>query len=192
MRGLVHIVVLAGATLTGCMGGASPPGDRTAPPGPLAVTSAAGVRFFGSAARVDIRHTGAGAPSVELLMSATDEGGRTWAVQAAPAAEFLDSLALRAQLVRRPLKVGEATVQLTAPRADASTAEAGLFEARLRGGMIDGAVSGAAPELAAVFAGPFVVTCAVPAGDGSSMLVVDERFTSPACKPYADLGRHTR
>jgi hypothetical protein len=196
-RSLLRITIaaaLAAAALAGCMGGGSS-GERPAPPGPLTVSSTSGARFTGPPARIDVRHATPGAPTVELLMSAADDRGRTWALQAALPAESLTSLTLRAQLVQRPLQPGDATVQLTAPPASAApqngavTASAGQLQARLQHGRIEGSVTGTTPDLSATFAGPFAVTCAVPSQPGSTTLVVDEQLESPACKPYADLTR---
>ena len=193
MRGHPRWIAIAGLALAGCLagcrGGTGAAGERPAPPGQLTVTGAAGGRFTGPAARVDIRHAGAGAPAVELVMSATDGTGRTWALQAALPAEALESLVLHARLVQRPLQVGDATVQLAAPGAEPVAAAAGLLQARLRDGQIEGAVTGAAAELDARFRGPFVVTCAAPAAGGGSTLVVDEKLESPACRRHAGLGR---
>jgi hypothetical protein len=58
--------------------------------------------------------------------------------------------------------------------------------------------------LAAKFEGPFVVTCAVPAssmagaapmpstGGGRASLVVDDKFETALCRPYATLGGWSR
>lgn len=194
LHSITALAALAAAVLAGCMGGGSS-GERPAPPGPLTVSTTAGARFTGPPARIDIRHATPGAPTVELVMSAADDRGRTWALQAALPAESLTSLTLRAQLVQRPLQPGDATVQLTAapasaaPPTEAVTASAGQLQARLQHGRIEGSVTGATPELSATFAGPFAVTCAVPSESGSTTLVVDERLASPTCKPYADLTR---
>lgn len=187
-------IAVACVSLAGCMSTTGPAGERPAPAGELVLTSAAGARFTGPAARIDIRHPEDGKPTVELVMSAVDGAGRTWALQAALPVEALDSLAIRAQLVQRSLQPGEATVQLSAPGASALAAGAGQLQARLNRGQLQGDVTGAGEEISATFAGPFAVTCAVPVagGGGAPMLVVDEKFESPACKPFADLTQRTR
>jgi hypothetical protein len=193
------MIVIPGMFLTGCMGGASSPGERPAPSGQLVLATEAGAQFTGPAARIDIRIDQAGHPTAELVLSVADGTGRTWALQAALSMESLDSLNLRAQLVQRPLQAGDATVQLVAPGTEAAVAAAGLLQAQLRSGVIEGAVSGASAEFAASFTGPFAVTCAVPiagapvpTSGGAVALAVDEKFESAGCKPYASLGQRTR
>jgi hypothetical protein len=195
----LRMIVIPGIFLTSCVGGASSPAERPAPSGPLALTTEAGTRFTGPAARIDLRIDQAGQSTAELILSVADAAGRTWALQAALPMESLDSLDLRAQLVRRPLRAGDATVQLAAPGAEAVVAAAGRLQARLQRGMIEGDIKGASTELAASFTGPFVVTCAapiagapVPVAGGAVPLAIDEMFESAGCKPYASLGQRAR
>jgi hypothetical protein len=196
MRTKHRILVGAGSLLCGCVGASPPAGERPAPAGQLAVTTEAGTRFSGPPARIDIRFDNEGTPSVELAMTVADADNRTWALQASLQATALDSQILQAQLVNRPLQAGDATVQLSSQGSEPVTAAGGQLRARLQAGTIQGDVLGTTASLAASFAGPFVVTCAAPiagapaptAGNAPA-LVVDEKFESQACKPYAGLAR---
>lgn len=177
--------------------------ERPAPPDRLVVTTKAGTRFTGPAARIDIRHRRAAKPpDVEVAFSASGIAGRTWAMQAMAPSEFLRTLTLTAQVVDRPLEAGHASLQVTFPDVDdASLASSGLLQLRLERARLVGEVSGASDEFAAVFEGPFVVTCAIPTlsiapGPSSEQtqpaLVIDERFESAPCKGHAALAGWSR
>jgi len=196
MRMNHRMLIVAGSLLYGCVGASGPAGERPAPAGQLTLTTEAGTRFSGPPARIDIRFDHGGLARVELAMTVADAEGRTWALQAALPAAALDSLTLQAQLVQRPLQAGDANVQVSSHSGDVAAAEDGQLRARLQGGKIQGDVLGTTANLAASFAGAFAVTCALPIAGapaptegGAPVLVVDEKFESSACKPYADLAR---
>lgn len=159
------------------------------------------VPLRGAAARVDIRHKGGTAlPIVEVTFSASDNE-RTWAAHVLAPPLFLQTLKLAVQVSDRPLVPGRASVQTGAPGADVSLARDGLLQLSLRHGRLEGSYVPTADRggAAAVrFAGPYVVSCSVPAsalatnaaaaGGATGAGIVDENFTSTLCKPYAALG----
>jgi hypothetical protein len=199
MRIALPYALFVAIAATGACGGAQVSPDkqeRPAPPDRLMVTTKAGARFSGPAARIDIRHVNQSQPpDVEVAVSASGTGGRTWAMQATPRPDFLRTFTLSADVIDRPLQPGYAGVQAASPDGDTSLASSGLVQLRLEGGRIAGEVVSNDERFAATFEGPFVVTCAVPAGatapqssaTETPVLVVDETFESPLCKPYAAL-----
>lgn len=198
MRTKHQLLIVAGSLLCGCVGASTSGGERPAPAGQVAVTTEAGTQFTGSPARIDIRVDHNGSASIELAIAGADSDNRTWSLQAALPSAALDSLVIEAQLVKGPLKAGDATVQLSSSGGDPVLASGGQLRARLQGGKIQGDVLGTTSNLAASFAGALAVTCAAPAAGaptppngGAPVLVVDEKFETAACKPYAELARRT-
>ena len=201
-------IIMCAATVAGAMACdgqvAGPDIERPAPADRFIITTQAGSRFAGSSARVDIRYSDGERPDVEISFSASDRVGREWAVTAAAPAAFLRTLSMSAPLVNRPLALGDASVQLRSASEEPSFAGGGRIELHLNAGQLTGETSGVAGDFAAKFQGPFVVTCAVPAGSLSTgapsaasenalpALIVDEKFESPLCKPYATLARTLR
>jgi hypothetical protein len=198
----ISCTLLVASTLAGACREAdlSPGAEQPAPPDTFVVTTRAGERLLGAAARIDIKHQRRGeAPEIEITVSASSELGSTWAVQAAALPDFLRSRVLSADVVDRPLDGGTASVQVAKARADAAFSPAGRLQLRIDGGRLIGEVSGAANDFAASFAGPVVVTCAVPSeamasgapaptsANTATVLVVDTMFESALCRPYADL-----
>ena len=178
-----------------------PDGELAAPPGQFVVMTRAGTQLTGPAARIDIRHVDAATPpDVEIAFSASGAAGRTWSALAAAPAGFLETLALTARVVDGHVGPGTASVQVRVGDAEGNAAPAGLFSLRLYAGRLMGEASKMDDELAARFEGPFVVTCAVPAGSSTGeapastaanvhpTLTVDEVFESALCRPYATLG----
>ena len=174
--------------------------EGVAPPDPFVVTTKAGARFTGPAARIDIRRVSeAERPDVEVAFSASGGSGRTWTAQSIAPSAFLDTLTLEARVTDGPLKTGDASVQASGGGGEAATAPAGWLRLSVARGRLSGEAGGMSDELAATFDGSFVVTCAVPAtsletsapssgGNGAPTLIVDEKFESSLCKPYAALG----
>lgn len=169
------------------------------------VTTNAGMRLTGAPARVEIKYLDvARAPKVEVFLSASDSVGRTWASQARVSSDFLETFTLSAQVVDRPLKPGNASIQVSRPGADASFAPSGLLNLHLQAGRLVGETSGMRDQFSAKFEGPFAVTCAVPAAsmavgapaptseNALPTLVVDEKFESALCKRYATLAGRSR
>lgn len=179
--------------------------EQAAPPDRFVVTTKAGIRLTGAAARIEIKHLDAAkAPEVEVVLSTSDSSGRIWAVQSTPPLDFLEALTLSARVVDRPLKLGNASVQVSLPGADASFSPSGLIKLRVQAGRLMGEASGMNDKFSAKFEGPFVVTCSVPAasmaavapsptsGTALPTLVVDEKFESALCKRYAALAGRSR
>ena len=181
--------------------------ERTAPPDQFVVTTKAGMRLTGPAARIDIRHAGpAGTPDVEVFFSASGGSGQTWSVQSVASPDFLETHSLTARVVDGLLGPGKASVQMRPATAESTAATAGLLSLRLSAGRLVGDTSRMSDELAAAFDGPFVVTCAVPASSAVAgapapapnaqetrpTLIVDEKFESALCRPYAALGGWSR
>jgi hypothetical protein len=196
---------MAAAAAGGSRSAAGSENEQAAPPDRFVVTTNAGMHLIGAAARIEIRHLAAAkAPEVEVVLSASDSLGRRWAVHSRAPSDFLETLTLSAQVVDRPLKPGTASVQVSRPGADASFAPSGLLKLRLQAGRLVGEASGMKSEFSAKFAGPFVVTCAVPAASMAAgapaptsenalpPLVVDEKFESAICKRYAALVGRSR
>jgi hypothetical protein len=180
-----------------------PSTELPAPPSPFLVTTNAGTQLSGAAARIDIRHADAAkAPDVGIVFSASDASGRSWAAISLAPADFLKTHSLTARVVDGRLGPGTASVQTRLDHVD-TIAPAGLLSLRLYSGRLIGEASRMGDELAAKFEGPFVVTCAVPAtsmagapmpsaGGGRASLVVDEKFETTLCRPYATLGGWSR
>ena len=166
------------------------------------VTTAAGLRHTGPAAKVEIKYLDATkAPQVEVTFSASSSSGETWGAYSTAPPDFLETLTLSARVMDRPLKPGDASIQMSPRGGETSLAPSGLLSLRLLSGWMTGDATGMSDELAAKFEGPFVVTCAVPssfmgveapasAEDGElPALVVDEKLESALCKRYVTLGR---
>ena len=199
---IVHTLLIAALSLEGCRETTVGPQDEgVAPPDPFVVTTMAGARFTGPAARIDIRRVSeAATPDVEVTFSASGNSGGTWAAQSMVPADFLETLTLVAPVVDGPLELGKAVVQGSQAGGETSSARSGVLRLSIRAGRLTGDTSGMDDRLAATFNGSFVVTCAVPAasigvtaptagaGRGAgTTLIVDEKFESPLCKPYAAL-----
>ncbi|MSQ47070.1 MAG: hypothetical protein EXR78_01585 [Deltaproteobacteria bacterium] len=202
-----HALALTGIIiiLTAVMGDASQEEtlmkhEQPAAEAPFVVTTSVGPQLRGTAARVEIKYLDvAQAPQVEIVFSAADAADRLWAAQALPPADFLKTPTLSAQVVDRPLTLGTASVQVSQAGGDAVFSPGGLLTLQLRDGRLVGETREMGDEFSARFEGPFVVTCAVPAttltGDAPTptsdntlpILVVDERFESPLCQPFATL-----
>ena len=199
MRIALPCALVVAIAATGACGGSQVSPDqqeRPAPPDRLMVTTKAGARFSGPAASIDIRFLNpTPEPDVEVAVSASGTGGRTWAMQVTPRSDFLRTFTLAADVIDRPLQPGYAGVQAASPGGDTSLASSGLVRLRLEGGRMTGEVVSNDERFAATFEGPFVATCAIPAAGTAPQssatetpaLVVDERFESPLCKPYAAL-----
>jgi hypothetical protein len=198
-------MTMAAAALGGSQWTAGLKNEEPAPPERFVVTTHAGMRFTGAAARVEIQPLDtARAPEIEVVLSAADSLGRTWAVQLMAPSDFLNTLTLSARVVDGPLQPGTANVQTSLPGADASFAPSGLLRLRLQAGWLVGEARGMTDEFSAEFEGPFVVTCAVPAAsmavgapaptseNALPTLIVDERFESTLCKPYKALAGRSR
>jgi hypothetical protein len=191
----IRNVVLAASCLAGCVGGTAPGSERPAGSGQLAVTTEAGARFTGPAARIDIRIDAAGTATAQLMMTGTDSGGRTWTLVSAVPMAKLELRHVHARVVVHPLQPGDATAQLATREGAVTLASAGQLDARLQDGKIVGELIGASPDIAASFAGAFAVTCATVAADGpvpangERALIVDDKFASEDCRPYAGLNR---
>jgi hypothetical protein len=198
-------MTMAAAALGGSQWTAGLKNEEPAPPERFVVTTNAGVRHTGAAARVEIKYPDAAkAPEVEVILWATNSLGQTWAVQLMAPSDFLNTLTLSAQVVDRPLQPGNASVQVSLPGADASFTPSGLLRLRLQAGRLVGEASGMTDEFSAEFEGPFVVTCAVPAAsmavgapaptseNALPTLVVDEMFESTLCKRYKALAGWSR
>jgi len=181
-----------------------PNSERAAPPDQFVVTTKAGMRLTGPAARIDVRHVvPAGTPEVEVFFSASGGSGQTWSVQSVASPDFLETHSLTARVVDGLLGPGKASVQMRPATADTTAATGGMLSLRLSAGRLVGDTSRMSDELAAAFDGPFVVTCAVPASPAGGeapapapiaqetrpTLIVDEKFESALCQPYAALGR---
>jgi hypothetical protein len=199
---IVCTLAITALSLAGCRGtNVGPQEDEgVAPPDPFTVTTKIGARLTGPAARIDIRRVSeAHPPDVEITFSASGGSGRNWAAQLLAPPAFLDTLTLEAPVREGPLSTGEAAVQTSAAGAEVTAARAGRLRLAIAGGRLSGEASGMSDELSASFQGSFVVTCAAPAaslevsapssGARSTppTLVVDEKFESPLCKPYATL-----
>jgi len=182
-----------------------PDGELPAPPNLFVVTTKAGARLTGPAARIDIRYADAAkAPDVEISFSASGGAGRTWSVLTAAPADFLQTLGLTARVVDDRVVPGTASVQARLGDAADIPAPAGLLSLRLYAGRLMGEASRMDDQLAATFEGPFIVTCAVPAAmlageapasstaDPRPTLAVDEAFATELCRPYATLGGWSR
>jgi hypothetical protein len=198
-------IIMAAAAAGGSRWAAGPENEQAAPPDRFMVTTNVGIRLTGAAARVEIRHLAAAkAPEVEVVLSASDSLGRRWAVQSRAPSDFLETLTLSAQVTDRPLKLGNASVQVSLPGTNASFAPSGLLKLHLQAGRLVGEASGMNDEFSAKFEGPFVVTCAVPAASMAAgapaatsenallPLIVDEKFESALCKRYAALADQSR
>ena len=206
LRAVASPLLIATIAAGGCgrsVGG--PDSERAAPPDQFVVTTNAGMRLTGPAARIDIRHVDpAKAPAVEVFFSASGSSGQTWSVQSVAFPDFLATLSLTARVVDGLLEPGKASVQARLATADATAATSGLLSLRLYAGRLVGETSRMSDEFAAKFDGPFVVTCAVPASstavgapasiayDTPPTLIVDETFESALCQPYAAMGGWSR
>ena len=205
----VFTLLVATLAVGGCgQAAVGPDVERPAPPNQFVVTTGAGARLTGPAARIDIRHVDtAKPPDVEVTISASGGSGHSWSMVSAAAADFLKTLSLTARVVDGRLEPGTASVQARRDSTDSAAgtaADAGLLSLRLYSGRLMGEASRMDAELAATFDGPFVVTCAVPAsvmagnapvptaGDVPPSLTVDQGFESELCRPYATLGGWSR
>jgi hypothetical protein len=187
------------ATGAGCHRGPLAPGDEVAaPPDQFMVTTAAGV-LSGPAARIDIRHVDPSKPpDVEIAFSASGSSGRTWSVMLIAAPDFLQTQRITARVVDGLLREGQASVQVGAAGANVSAADSGLVSLSLHAGRLSGEARRVPDGFAADFEGPFVVSCAIPAssdaaapapvaGSPFAALVLDDRFESTLCRPFAGL-----
>jgi hypothetical protein len=198
-------LLVATLAVTGCRETTvGPDGELAAPADQFVVMTRAGTQLTGPAARIDIRHVDAAKPpDVEIAFSASGASGRTWSALATAPTGFLETLALTARVVDGRVGPGTATVQVRLDEREGTAAPAGLLSLGLYAGRLTGEASRMDDELAARFEGPFVVTCAVPAGptgeapassaaNAQPTLTVDEAFESALCRPYATLGGWSR
>jgi hypothetical protein len=137
------------------------------------------------------------APQIEVAIVESDDMGRSWSFLAMATPAFVDAFAFVAEVVDGPPRPGEISIQLVLSAGNASFAPSGRLTLRLLAGRLEGETSGMGDQFMAGFAGPFVVSCAVPAtmmasgtpapkpDDASTPLVVDEDFASPLCQPSA-------
>src|SRR5262245_26962631 len=66
--------------------------ERPAPPDQFVVTTGAGKRLAGPAARIDIRHVdSARPPDVEVVISASGSAGDVWSVHSVAFPDFLET-----------------------------------------------------------------------------------------------------
>lgn len=174
--------------------------ERPAPPDRFVVETAEGRRLSGAPARIDIRHLDAlQAPQIEVTVSAGDDEGQVWGFRAWAPSSFPGMPGFTAHIVRGPLGPGQAGVEHGRAAADTRSATGGTLQLALREGRLTGRAH--ANGASARFEGPYAVSCAVPASAPAAaasaatptpeaplpVLVVDERFESPLCKPYAQL-----
>jgi hypothetical protein len=205
LRTIFCMVIMAAAAAGGVRWTAGLENEQAAPPDRFVVTTNAGMRLIGAAAKVEIKYLDAAkAPAVEVVLSASDRLGRTWALLSTASSDFLETLTLSASVIARPLQSGNVSVQVNFLGADASFAPSGLLHLRLQAGRLVGETSGMSDDFAAKFEGPFVVTCAVPAdfmGAGAPtptsenvlpLLIVDEKFESALCRRYIALAGQPR
>jgi hypothetical protein len=178
--------------------------ERPAPPDRFVVTTEAGLRLTGGAARIEIKYRDAvNEPEVEIFFSASSDSEDAWEAYAAAPAEFLETLELRAPVVDRPLQSGEASVSVNLKGASLFGAS-GLLALRVQAGLLMGEASGMSAQLSATLEGPFALTCAVPAAamtagaaapaseNRPQILVVDEQFESALCARYRPLADQSR
>jgi len=205
-RAVASSLLIAAIAVGGCRQSVrGPDSERAAPADQFVVTTNAGMRLAGPAARIDIRHVDpAKAPDVEVFFSASGSSGHTWAVQSVASPDFLKTHSFSARVVDGVLEQGKASVQVRLTAADATAAPSGLLSLRLYAGRLMGETTRMSDEFAAQFEGPFVVTCAVPASSTASgapasiakdtppTLIVDETFESALCQPYAAVGGWSR
>jgi hypothetical protein len=166
--------------------------DWPGPPGGLLVVTGHGDQLSAHGARVDVRFERRDAPpSVEIAVAASNGEDRTWAFQTLATAAFLASPSLVAPLVDRPLRPGEASVQVSAPGIDIGFASRGRLRLEIARGRIEGEVTATEGAFAARFAGPIALTCATianPSGpEAPPILVVDSQLTTSLCAPWASL-----
>lgn len=191
---------LAAMLLAALAGAAGAAPEAPASPDRLVVVLHGGARWTGAPARLDVRLPDAGGPPrIELAFAAADTEGRQWAVIAEAGPGFDPAREVELQVTDRPLAAGRASVQRQASAGPAERARSGLLRLRLQQGRIRGEAIGVGDRLAARFEGPLAVSCAVPASalaaaptapqssDMPAPLVVDEKFASAACRPYAAL-----
>jgi hypothetical protein len=171
--------------------------DWPGPPGDLLVITGDGDRLSAHGARVDIRFERRDAPpSVEIVLAASNGEDRTWAFQALVTEAFLSSPSLVAPLVDRPLRPGEASVQVSAPVSNTVFATRGRLRLEIAGGRIEGEATGTDAAFAARFGGPVALACATVVGspgiEAPPILVVDSQLTTSQCAPWARLLAPTR
>jgi hypothetical protein len=199
---LAAAAIFAAEALAAAMAGTKD--EMPAPPDRFVVTTRAGIRLTGPAARIEVRnHNRTAEPEVELFFSASGGAQVVWTAYVAAPPEFLETLDLTVPVVDRPLKAGKASVSATLDGAEVF-APRGMLQLHVQGARLVGQASGMPERLLADFGGPFVVTCAVPTAamttgspappvnEGLPMLVVDETFGSALCQKHAALAGRSR